>query len=65
MSAARRTMDRAHQEALITAAYASLPDEARKADLLAKVRRVHYDASIQNGFTHEQALVLCMKPEFS
>lgn len=65
MSEARRTIDRAKQEAAFSAAHAALPDEARKADLLAKVRRIHYDASIQNGFTHEQALVLCMKPEFS
>jgi len=30
--------------------------------LLAKVRRVHYDASIAQGFTPDEALTLCMEP---
>lgn len=32
-----------------------LPQEARKADLLAELRRIQYDASIRKGFTPDQA----------
>ena len=35
--------------------------EARKATLLAVVRRLHYDASIAQGFSPEDALILCME----
>ena len=35
--------------------------EARKATLLAVVRRLHYDASIAQGFTPDDALTLCME----
>jgi hypothetical protein len=34
--------------------------EARKAVLLAAVRRLHYNASIAQGFSPDEALTLCM-----
>lgn len=39
-----------------------LENEAR---VIATIRRIHYDASIKQGFTPEQALVLCMKPSLN
>jgi len=36
------------------------PGEARKAVLLAAVRRLHYNASIAQGFSPDEALTLCM-----
>lgn len=60
---ADKAMAAAKFEALIETARQAMPEEARKADLIAQVRRIHYDASIRKGFTAEQALVLCMKPE--
>ena len=41
-----------------------MPHEVKKADLLAEIRRVHYDASIRKGFTPDQALMLCMDTNF-
>lgn len=60
MTEAKRMMDAASTEALFVAAYAAMPLEARKADLLAKMRRKHYDASIAQGFTPDEALDLCI-----
>jgi hypothetical protein len=57
--AAKRMMDDASTEALFAAAHAAMPGEARKAVLLAAVRRLHYNASIAQGFTPDEALILC------
>ena len=57
---AKRMMDAASTEALFTAAHNAMPGEARKAVLLAAVRRPHYTASIAQGFTPDDALTLCM-----
>jgi len=58
--AAKRMMSAANTEALFAAAHAAIPLEARKADLLAKMRRLHYNASVAAGFTPDEALTLCM-----
>ena len=58
---AKRMMDAASTEAMFAAAENALPGEARKATLLAVVRRLHYDASIAQGFTPDDALILCME----
>jgi len=58
--AAKRMMDAANTEALFAAAHAAIPLEARKAELLAKMRRLHYNASIGQGFTPEEAIDLCL-----
>jgi len=39
---------------------AAMPLEARKAELLAKMRRLHYNASIAQGFTPDEAIDLCL-----
>ena len=57
---AKRMMDAASTEALFAAAENALPGEARKAVLLAAVRRLHYNASIAQGFSPDEALTLCM-----
>ena len=57
---AKRMMDAARTEALFAAAHAAMPMVARQAALLAKMRRLHYDASIAHGFSPEDALILCM-----
>ena len=53
-------MDADSTEALFAAAENALPGEARKAVLLAAVRRLHYNASIAQGFSPDEALALCM-----
>ena len=58
---AKRMMDAASTEAMFAAAENALPGEARKATLLAVVRRLHYDASIAQGFSPDEALTLCME----
>jgi len=58
---AKRMMDDASTEALFAAAENALPGEARKAVLLAAVRRLHYNASIAQGFSPDDALILCME----
>ena len=58
--AAKRMMSAANTEALFASAHAAIPLEARKAELLAKMRRVHYDASIAQVFSPRDALILCM-----
>ena len=60
-SEADRTMNQAKIAALYEAAMREMSFEVKRADLLAQVRRIHYDASIRNGFTPEQALLLCAK----
>ena len=58
---AKRMMDAANTEALFAAAHAAMPLEARKAELLAKMRWMHYNASIAQGFDPDEALTLCME----
>ena len=58
---AKRMMDAASTEALFAAAHAAMPIEARKAALLAAVRRLHYNASIAQGFSPDDALILCIE----
>lgn len=62
---AQKTMTTAQREALFQAARDGMKEEARMADLLAELRRVHYDASIRKGFTPAQALVLCVQTKFA
>jgi len=38
------------------------PQLENEARMIATIRRIHYDASIKQGFTPDQALALCMKP---
>jgi len=57
---AKRMMDDAKTDALFAAAHAALPGVKRQAELMAKMRRLHYDASIAQGFTPDAALILCM-----
>jgi len=58
---ADRTMAQAKMAALCESAMREMPGEIKRAEVLAQVRRVHYDASIRKGFTPEQALILCAK----
>jgi len=58
---AERMMEAAKTEALFAAAHNAMPIEARKATLLAAVRRLHYNASIAQGFSPDEALTLCME----
>ena len=57
---AKRMIDAASTEALFAAAHAAMPLEARKAELLAKMRWMHYNASIAQGFSPEDAFELCL-----
>ena len=57
---AHRAMQAAKLDALIQSVKDAMPAEIRKADMLAEIRRVHYEASIRKGFTPDEALVLCM-----
>ena len=57
---AKRMTDAASTEALFAAAHAAMPLEARKAELLAKMRWMHYNASIAQGFSQEDAFELCL-----
>jgi len=43
---AKRMIEAAKTEALFASAHAAIPLEARKAELLAKMRRLHYNASV-------------------
>ena len=56
---AGKIMHKANTEALFNAVTEAMPAEIRKADLLAEMRRIHYDASIRKGFSKKEALVLC------
>ena len=57
---AKRMMDDAKTDALFAAAHSAMPGVKRQAELMAKMRRLHYDASIAQGFTPDDALILCM-----
>ena len=57
---AKRMMEAAKTDALFAAAHAALPGVKRQAELLAKMRRLHYNASIAQGFSPDEALALCM-----
>jgi len=57
---ANKLIASAKMDALYQAAKASMPDEVRRADLIATVRKVYYDASMRAGFTADEALQLCM-----
>jgi len=57
---AKRMIEAAKTGALFASAHAAIPLEARKAELLAKMRRLHYNASVAAGFTADEALTLCM-----
>ena len=59
--AAKRMIEAAKTEALFAAAHAAIPLEARKAELLATTRRLHYNASIAQGFSPDDALTLCLE----
>lgn len=61
---AHKAMTSAQQEALYANVKELMPAEKRKADLLAEMRKVHYDACIRKGFTPDQALFLCTQMEF-
>lgn len=64
MSEAKKIMSDAKMDALFNAVKAALPHERQKAELLAEMRRIYYDASIRKGFTQEQALDLCKHMNF-
>lgn len=63
-SNAQALMDQAARKALREALRQMLPEVAEEALLLARIRRAHYEASIKEGFSPDQALALCMKPSF-
>ncbi len=48
--------------AAIDAIMKTMPAQIQLAAVQAKLHRISYDAHIKEGFTPEQALVLCMKP---
>lgn len=62
---AQKLLNEAKMTALFDAAHKAMPDEIRKATLLAKVRRVHYLASLAEGFTADESLVLCVDTDLS
>tara|TARA_R110000851_G_scaffold186706_1_gene336099 strand:+ start:200 stop:400 length:201 start_codon:yes stop_codon:yes gene_type:complete len=62
---AQKTIVSAKMDALYDAIEKAMPDEARKADVLARQRKIHYDASIRKGFTADQAIILCTQTTFS
>jgi len=57
---ARKAMTAAKMMALTLAIKEGMPQEINRADIVAQLRRVHYDASIRKGFTASEALILCM-----
>ena len=57
---ARKAMTAANMMALTQSVRDGLPQEVQRADIVAQIRRVHYEASIRKGFTASEALVLCM-----
>ena len=57
---ARKAMTAATMSALTLAVKEGMPQEINRADIVAQIRRIHYEASIRKGFTASEALVLCM-----
>jgi len=57
----KEIISKAQRAAIIEDAFASLAEEVRIAELVARTRKIHYDAAIAAGFTAEQAMVSCMK----
>ena len=57
---ARKAMTAANMSALTLAVKEGIPQEIDRADIVAQIRRIHYEASIRKGFTASEALVLCM-----
>ena len=49
-------------QAVIDEIRRALPKLAEQAELLAKIRRAHYEALMRAGFTEQQALDLCWRP---
>ena len=64
-SEAHNSMTAAKMYALTLAIKEGMPQEVNRADILAQIRRVHYDASIRNGFTASEAIVLCMNTDIN
>lgn len=56
---AKKTMDTAKAQAAIKAAREGMEQEKQLADIIAEVRRIHYEAAIKKGFTPAEALFLC------
>lgn len=61
---AKKVMTEAQRNAAFETAKALMPAEVKKADLLAEMRKIHYDASIRKGFTKDEALFLCTMMNF-
>jgi hypothetical protein len=59
MDEGKKLLTDAAAAANIEMAISHLGNEARIADFVASIRKLHYDASIKKGFTPEQSLVLC------
>ena len=62
---AKYTIDGAKRAAAFDNIERMIPDFVKEAAMVARIRRIHYDASIKEGFTPEQALALCMKPSLT
>jgi hypothetical protein len=62
---AKRVIDNAKSNAAYAHLERLMPDVARQADLVARIRWINYDASIRQGFTPEQAIILCLKPNMT
>ena len=62
---AKEAMDGAKHAAAMDSVNRNFSQIIEQAALLARIRRAHFDASIKQGFTPEQALVLCMKPSLT
>lgn len=62
---AKQVMDTAARKAALDMVRRQMPEMVEGAQMIASIRRIHYDASIKQGFTPEQALALCMKPSLT
>ena len=60
---AKHTIDGAKRAAAFDNIERMIPDFVKEAAMIARIRRINYDASIKEGFTPEQALTVCMKPK--
>ncbi|MGB0854656.1 MAG: hypothetical protein ACPGSI_15285 [Pikeienuella sp.] len=56
---AKHMMNNAAMKAAVQGAMKGMDAEKDLAELIASVRRTHFDAYIRKGFTPDQALVLC------